>query len=459
MPFISTRGRAPAISLDEAVLSGLAPDGGLYAPASWPTLPETAFAPGLAYAERAALVTDAFAETPEARARWRAGVQAGRAAFPHPAAAPLVQIGDDVWLLELFHGPTRAFKDFAMQLAAAMFDDILEARGEHLLLVTATSGDTGAAAVRAFAGKQRVKLAVLHPEGRVSPVQRLQMTTTDAPNVLNLAVTGDFDDCQALVKRLLGDEHVRASVRLSSVNSINFARLLGQVPYYIAAGAALGGCDGRPIHFVTPTGNMGDVFAGWIARRLGAPIGALTAAVNRNDVLHRALSEGVYRRSHTTPTHSVAMDIQAPSNFERLVFEMSGRDGDLTRDLFETFAASGQVALPQNVLEPLRGSLQTASVDEAACLEAMRRVRAETGVAICPHTAVGVAAAEGAGGSPKVILATAHPAKFPDSVLEATGAPPPVPADIAALDGLPERVVRAAADYETVRDVVLGGFA
>ena len=324
MKYISTRGQAPTVDFAQAMLSGLAPDGGLYLPETWPAADPELARTGVPYASVARSVLTTFAGTSLPAGTLDAAVARLVDRFRHQAVTPLVQLDAGLWLLELFHGPTAAFKDLAMQLAASLMDAALAGTGDRLTLVTATSGDTGAAAVRAFAGADRIRLIVLHPEGRVSPVQRLQMTTVAADNVTNLAVRGDFDDCQRLVKGLLADESLRALGPLSSVNSINWARLAGQIPYYVTAGAALAGAAPR---FVVPTGNFGDAFAGWAARRMGANVGGLLAAVNSNDALARVLAEGVYSRRTTIETHSVSMDVQAPSNFERLVFEATDRDG------------------------------------------------------------------------------------------------------------------------------------
>lgn len=436
--YISTRGASPAVDFTGALLAGVAPDGGLYVPTAWPRLREPADLPdgpaAMAAAVLAPFVGDALPM--EAVARATARLAEG---FSHPEATPLVEIAPDLFVLELFHGPTAAFKDYAMQMVAVLAEAALAARGERLLLVTATSGDTGAAAVRAFAGVERVELVVLHPLGRVSPVQRLQMTTTGAANVLNLAVRGDFDDCQRLVKALLADEGLRAGRRLSSVNSINWARLAGQIPYYVGAARALG-ARAAGATYVVPTGNFGDAFAGWAARRMGLPMGGLTAATNRNDALVRALETGVYTRAQAQPTASVSMDVQAPSNFERLVFEASGRDAGLTRGLFEDFARDGRVTLPGDLLAALRREVSALSVSEAETAQEIARTHAESGRVICPHTAVALHAARRLDRSagPVVALSTAHPAKFPEAVEAALGFAPERPPQLEGLEGRTE---------------------
>lgn len=449
MKYISTRGEAPAVSFTEALLGGIAPDGGLYLPETWPKLAaaDIAAAAGRPYA---ALVREVLAPfvggtlpgTVIARAAARL-----EETFHHAATAPLVQLEPNLWVLELFHGPTSAFKDLAMQLMAGLADAALAGTGERLLLLTATSGDTGAAAVRAFAGADNIDLVVLHPLDRVSPVQRRQMTTVGADNVLNLAVRGDFDDCQTLVKGLLAEPSLREGRRVSSVNSINWARLAGQIPYYLAAASALG-APARSVRFVVPTGNFGDAFAGWAARAMGVPLD-LIAAVNRNDALARAINAGRYERTNARATASVSMDVQAPSNFERLVFEAGGRDAGLTRRLFERFARDGAVDLPTGLLEVLRAQLAVTSIDEQATRVEIATAWRRYGRTVCPHTAVALGAArrldprEG----PVVVLATAHPAKFPDVIADVLGFAPAEPPAFASLSGGPERLVPIPAEY------------
>lgn len=435
--YVSTRGASPDVDFADALLAGVAPDGGLYVPSFWPKLPEAALAAGDATAMATAVLAPFVGGSLPAGAVARATARLND--FLHPEATPLVEIAPGLFVLELFHGPTAAFKDYAMQMAAVLAEAALSVRDERLLLVTATSGDTGAAAVRAFAGVERVDLVVLHPLGRVSPVQRLQMTTSGADNVRNLAVRGDFDDCQRLVKGLLAHRELASSRRVSSVNSINWARLAGQIPYYVSAARALGDADGNAT-YVVPTGNFGDAFAGWAARRMGLPMGGLVAATNRNDALVRALDTGVYERTQATPTASVSMDVQAPSNFERLVFEASGRDSALTRGLFEDFARHGRVTLPGELLAALRREVSAVSVSETETAEEIARTHAGTGRVICPHTAVALHAARRLDRSkgPVVALSTAHPAKFPDAVEAALGFAPQRPPQLEGLEGRAE---------------------
>ena len=441
--YVSTRGDTTPTDFAEALLRGMAPDGGLYMPTAWPTLNPSAWAPGQTYAAIASAamapyVGDALPDGALERAL--AKLVAG---FDHPDVTPLVQIEDDLWLLELFHGPTAAFKDLAMQLAASLADEALAASGERLTLVTATSGDTGAAAVNAFANKSRIDLIVLHPLDRVSPVQRRQMTTVDADNVLNLAVHGDFDDCQRLVKGLLSEESLRERGRFSSVNSINWARLAGQIPYYVSAVAQLAARgETRPPVFVVPTGNFGDAFAGIAARKMGLPIAGFVAAVNQNDALARAINDGVYARKAAVETASVSMDVQAPSNFERLVYEASGRDAEATRAVFETFARERSVTLSPALLAALRAEVSAVSVDEAATRAEIAHAYSAYGRVVCPHTAVALhaARAQPRGTGPIIALSTAHAAKFGKDVAPVLGFDPDPPRVIRDLGDRPERL-------------------
>jgi threonine synthase len=448
LSYVSTRGRSPLTDFAGTVINGIAPDGGLFAPSAWPRLELDALTAGGAdYATVAERLLTPFVGEALPEGALAAAARRVQDRFLHPDVVPLVELEPGLHVLELFHGPTAAFKDLAMQLVAGMAESLLAASGERLLLLTATSGDTGAAAVNAFAGADRIDLVVLHPLGRVSPMQRLQMTTTGASNVLNLAVRGDFDDCQRLVKALLGVSALKATRRVSSVNSINWARLSGQAPYYAAAAAKLG----QAATYVVPTGNFGDAFAGWVARQCGLPIGDLVAATNRNDALVRALSTGVYERTQAAPTASVSMDVQAPSNFERLVFEATGRDADLTRGLFDDFAKAGRVTLPDDVLAALRREVSAVSVSEAETVAEMQRTWRENGRVICPHTAVALHAARRVERSgPVVALSTAHPAKFPDSVEAALGFAPERPPQLQGLEGRTERFETVDATLDAV---------
>jgi threonine synthase len=440
--YVSTRGSSPVADFAEALLRGMAPDGGLYMPAQWPKLTSAHWAAGLAYSDMALAAMQPFIGTALPEGALDRALHRLIAGFAPPEVTPLVQLEDGLWLLELFHGPTAAFKDLAMQLAAALSAEALQTSGERLTLVTATSGDTGAAAVAAFANQPRIRLVVLHPHERVSPVQRRQMTTIEADNVLNLAVRGDFDDCQRLVKALLADESLRTQGRFSSVNSINWARLAGQIPYYLSAVSQLAAVgETRAPVFVVPTGNFGDAFAGIAASRMGLPSRGFVAAVNANDALARAINEGVYARRAAVETASVSMDVQAPSNFERLVYEASGRDADLTRGVFADFARDGRVVLPDELLTALRREVSAVSVDEATTRAEIAHAHATWGQVVCPHTAVALSAARTIDrtAGPVVALATAHPAKFGKDVAPVVGFDPHPPEVIRALGDRAER--------------------
>ncbi len=436
--YISTRGDAAPTRFSDALLRGIAPDGGLYMPQAWPSLPADATRPGRGYAEIAKAAMAPFIGDALPAGALDHALERLTKGFDHPLVTPLVELEPGLFVLELFHGPTAAFKDLAMQLVAALSDEALAATGETLTLLTATSGDTGAAAVRAFAGAERIKLIVLHPLDRVSPVQRKQMTTIQADNVLNLAVRGDFDDCQRLVKGLLAEESLREQGRLSSVNSINWGRLAGQIPYYVSATAQLG----QAATFVVPTGNFGDAFAGIAARKMGLPAAGFVAAVNQNDALARAINDGVYARRPAVESGSVSMDVQAPSNFERLVYEASGRDAETTRAVFETFAREGSVTLPADLLVALRAEVSAVSVDEATTKAEIAHAHAAWGRVVCPHTAVALSAAHrlDRNGAPIVALSTAHPSKFGAFVSDVIGVEPEPAPVIRALSDRPERL-------------------
>ncbi|GLS79008.1 threonine synthase [Oharaeibacter diazotrophicus] len=429
---MSTRGVAPALSFSEVVLAGLARDGGLYVPERWPTLDAATIASfaGKSYADVAFRVIAPFVDGDIADADLKRMIDgAYGSAFRHPAVTPLVQIAPNHFLLELFHGPTLAFKDVAMQLLARLMDHVLGERGERATIVGATSGDTGGAAIEAFRGRDNTDIFILFPHGRVSDVQRRQMTTVADGNVHAVALEGTFDDCQAIVKALFNHHAFRDRVRLSGVNSINWGRIVAQVVYYFVAAVALG-APARTIDFVVPTGNFGDIFAGYVAKRMGLPIGRLVVATNVNDILVRTLETGRYEVTGVVPTISPSMDIQVSSNFERLLFEASGRDGAAVRGMMDRLAQSGSFALPEADLASIRAEFAAGRADEATTAATIARVLGEAGYLLDPHTATGVAVAEaaGIGDTPVVTLATAHPAKFPDAVAAASGVRPPLPA-------------------------------
>ncbi|MEO8812151.1 MAG: threonine synthase [Caulobacteraceae bacterium] len=456
--YISTRGGAPEVGFVDALLAGLAPDGGLYCPAAWPIVRPDAIAGfrGRPYGEVAASVLGRFAgEEIDAADLGRMCAEA-YGAFSHPAVTPLRQIAPGRFVLELFHGPTLAFKDVAMQILARLFEHVLAARGRRMTIVCATSGDTGGAAVEAFRGRANVRIVALFPEGRISEVQRRFMTTAGDDNVACVAVAGDFDDCQAILKDLFADRAFAHEVDLAAVNSIAFARVAAQCVYYFVAAAALG-APRRPVAFAVPTGNFGDAFAGYAAHRMGLPIESILVATNVNDIVARALATGRYERRPAAATMSPAMDIQVASNFERLWFECAGRAGAPTAAAFQAFAAAGAADIPRDVLVPMRAVFRGAAVSEAETSEAMAKTWRETGTLVDPHTAVAMAAGEreGAGGEPPmVILSTAHPAKFPEAVFAATGETPPVPPVVRAMAGMAERIDRLPATAGAVKAYV-----
>jgi threonine synthase len=461
MNYISTRGAAPPVSFLDAVLTGLAPDGGLYVPQSWPkfTDAEIAAFAGRPYAEVAAAVIGRFAEGEIDAADLAAICADAYASFSHAAVIPLKQLASGRFLLELFHGPSLAFKDVALQLLARLYDHALARQGRRLTIVCATSGDTGGAAVEAFRGRANVRIVAMFPEGRISEVQRRFMTTAAEDNVACIAVKGTFDDCQAMLKEMFRDAQFARAVDLSGVNSINFARIAAQSVYYFTAAAALG-APGRKIAFAVPTGNFGDAYAGYVAHRMGLPIERIIVAVNENDILSRALATGRYVRGQVTATSSPAMDIQSASNFERLYFETTERDPLETARAFEAFAVQGAIDVPQRSLATMRRLFVGAAVSEQDVARTILATLNETGELVDPHTAVGLAAAARTGPleatTPLVTLATAHPAKFPEAVLAATGAAPPRPHNVVDLARRPERFETIDADVAAAKAFVTG---
>ncbi|MFL5079781.1 MAG: threonine synthase, partial [Microvirga sp.] len=455
MLHVSTRGEAPAISFTDALLAGLARDGGLYVPERWPALSRDAIAAfaGSRYAEVAKAVMGALVDGEIAAPDLGRMIAAAYAPFRHPSVAPLVQIGDNLFVLELFHGPTLAFKDVAMRLLAQLMDHALKARGGRATIVGATSGDTGSAAVDAFTGLDQVDVFILFPHGRVSDVQRRQMTTVDAANVQAIAVDGTFDDCQALVKAMFNHAGFRDALQLSGVNSINWARIAAQTVYYFTAAVALGGPH-RPVSFSVPTGNFGDVLAGFVAKRMGLPIERLMVATNANDILDRALASGRYEIRGVTPTTSPSMDIQVSSNFERLLFEANDRDAAAVRGLMAGLSQSRSFAIAPEPLARIRRDFASTAVDEETVAQEMRRTYGEAGYLLDPHTAVGVHAGRALidddPRTPVIALSTAHPAKFPDAVWRATGVRPELPPHLAELMDRPERFARLANDQAAV---------
>ncbi|HXQ17218.1 MAG TPA: threonine synthase [Caulobacteraceae bacterium] len=459
MNYVSTRGAAPPVSFLDAVLTGLAPDGGLYVPETWPALSKAeiaAFA-GRPYAEVAAEVIGRFAEGEIAAADLAEMCADAYASFSHAAVAPLTQLAPGRFLLELFHGPSLAFKDVALQLLARLYDHALARQDRRLTIVCATSGDTGGAAVEAFRGRANARIVAMFPEGRISAVQRRFMTTAEDDNVACLAVKGTFDDCQSMLKAMFRDAQFARAVDLSGVNSINFARIAAQSVYYFTAAVALG-APHRQVAFAVPTGNFGDAYAGYVAHRMGLPIERIIVGVNSNDIICRALASGRYARGEVTPTASPAMDIQSASNFERLYFETTDRDPLETARAFEAFAVQGAIDVPPRSLAAMRSLFAGAAISEAETAKTILSTLNETGELVDPHTAVGLAAAAligpAARTTPLVTLATAHPAKFPETVKAATGMTPPQPHNVSGLAGRAERFDTIAADVEAAKAYV-----
>ncbi len=454
MQYISTRGQAAPVDFVTACMAGLAPDGGLYVPKHWPHLEPAR--PGETYIQLAARILGAFAGDSLPRHTIETMCKAAYHRFGHHSVAPLVQSGPNQYILELHHGPTLAFKDVAMQFIGELYEHVLGTRHQTLNIVCATSGDTGGAAASAFAGRKNIRLFILHPHGRVSPVQRQFMTTTGHPNIHNLAVMGDFDTCQSLVKAMFADTDFAACVHLSGVNSINWARIAAQSVYYAAAQAALG--PERPVRFIVPSGNMGDAFAAYVAARCGLLKGLdLVCAVNENRALEELMQDGVMRRTPAVETPSPAMDISIPSNFERLMFEAAGRAGERVANLYARYAQSGDVALPETVRGPLSCTgIRVQSVSNRHTLEEIQRVLRETGTLICPHTAVGTYTARGlpASEAVDVVLATAHAAKFPETVAQASGQTPLFPTRCEALDQKTEQYTEIAPDLARIQTYI-----
>ena len=458
MRYISTRGAAPALDFQAATLAGLASDGGLYVPEAWPLLSpaEIESLAGLSYAETAVRILQPFVAPTLAEADLRALCEAAYGRFSHAAVTPLAQLDHQHWLLELFHGPTLAFKDVALQMLGLLFERFLKGGDQHLTIVGATSGDTGSAAIEAVANRAHVDIFMLHPKGRVSEVQRRQMTTVLAPNVHNIAIEGDFDEAQALVKAMFGDPDFSRRFQLSAVNSINWARLAAQIVYYFYAAVRLG-APSRPVAFSVPTGNFGDVFAGYVAKKMGLPIARLIVATNVNDILHRALSSGDYSTGTVTPTATPSMDIQVSSNFERLLFDLHGRDGPALAAAMKGFEGDRRMRLTPERRALAAADFASARVDHDAMAGAMRWAHDAAGQLIDPHTAIGLAAARAAdlpAAVPIVTLATAHPAKFGDAVAAATGVRPEPPERIAGLMEKEERCAVLPATLAAIEDYV-----
>ena len=456
MDYISTRGSAPALDFMGATLAGLAADGGLYVPRHWPRFSEAEIAAmaGLPYAELAARVMQPFVGDSLSPERLRELCTEAYGRFAHTAVTPLVQLDQRQWVLELFHGPTLAFKDVALQLLGLLFEEFLGRSNDHITIVGATSGDTGSAAIDAVAGRAQIDIFMLHPAGRVSDVQRRQMTTVLAPNVHNIAIEGSsFDDAQAMVKRMFNDPAMTGRFAISAVNSINWARLMAQVVYYFAAALQLG-APHRKVAFSVPTGNFGDVFAGYVAAQMGLPIERLIVATNVNDIVGRAIASGDYSRRSVTPTAAPSMDIQVSSNFERLLFDANGRDGVGLAEQMRGFEVSGAMQLTNAQRTAISGLFTSSRADPSDMAQAMRWAYEKCGQVLDPHTAIALHAARAAEGLPQdvsvVTLATAHPAKFTDAVERATGVRVALPARVGDLFEREERFTHLPGDYAGV---------
>ena len=452
--FVSTRGQAPEASFAEVLLAGLAPDGGLYMPAEWPhfSAAEIASFSGKRYQDVSFEILSRFVGDSFTAAELREDIEAAYAGFEKPEIAPLSAMSGNRYLLELFHGPTFAFKDIALQILGRLFARALTRRGGEATIVAATSGDTGSAAIAALGGLPNITVFVMHPKGRVSEVQRRQMTTSGHANVHNIAVEGSFDDAQSIVKGLFAETDFAREVGLTAVNSINFVRIAAQSVYYFTATAALG----KPATFIVPTGNFGDIFAGEAAARMGLDIKRLVIATNANDIMARALNEGVYEAGAAHHTLSPSMDIQVASNFERALFEASGRDAAWTREAMERFARDKRLELPDAVLSSLRARYDARSSDDTDTLTTINAIATTSGRVIDPHTAVAVNALRKFGfrEEPMVVLSTAHPAKFADAVKHATGAEPPMPEGLQRVMDLPETLEILPADLSLIRHFI-----
>lgn len=445
MQYISTRGSAPALDFEGVTLAGLAADGGLYVPEHWPQLSRDKIASfaGKPYQHIACEVMKPFVTPTLDEAALRQLIDHAYERFVHQAVTPLVQLDHNLWILELFHGPTLAFKDVALQFLGHLYDELLERANQRVTLIGATSGDTGGAAIEAIRGRERADIFIMHPKGRTSEFQRRQMTCVEDANVHNIAVEGTFDDCQAILKAMFNDAQFRKQVSMSGVNSINWARVLPQVVYYFASAVALGAPE-RKVAFCVPTGNFGDVFAGYVAMQMGLPVEKLIVATNVNDILSRVLATGDHTAGEVHPTMSPSMDIQVSSNFERLLFDAYNRDGNAVLDLMEQFKDKRTFKVVPAALSVIQKHFKAYRVDEAETLAVMREIHAKAGYTLDPHTAVGVGAALQARAEldaavPMVVLATAHPAKFPDAVEKATGNRPAPPAHLADIYERKER--------------------
>ncbi|CEF42298.1 threonine synthase [Acetobacter tropicalis] len=457
MRYISTRGKAPALSFSDVLLAGLAEDGGLYLPETWPSfsLSEWQAMRGLPYPELAARVLAPFVGDDIDEATLRRLCAQAYAGFDHPAIVPLTQVEDGLFVQELFHGPTLAFKDMAMQVLGQLFEHVLTQRDSHVTIVGATSGDTGSAAIEACRGRKRLSVVILHPKGRTSEVQRRQMTTVLDANITNLAVEGTFDDCQDLVKACFADAPFRQDMHLSAVNSINWARIAAQVPYYVYAALNFGAPE-REVSFAVPTGNFGNILAAWTARKMGLPVRHLCVGSNRNDILTRFLNANDMTMKEVVPSLSPSMDIQVSSNFERLLFELLGRDAEACARIMTTFRTSGHMDVPAEAWNTARELFSGLALDDAGTETEIRTLHQRSNYLADPHSAIGIAAGRRfrEPGVPMVAMATAHPAKFPDAMVAATGIHPALPVHLEDLFSREERYRTVPATPDAVKDAV-----
>lgn len=455
MRYVSTRGQAPVLGFQDVLLAGLARDGGLYVPQEWPHFSQADIRAmrGLTYPELAERLLLPFLGGEIEADVFGKIVREAYAGFRHEATCPLVQTGSNLFVLELFHGPTLAFKDVAMQLIARLMDHVLAKRGQRAVIVGATSGDTGGAAIEAFAGRQRTDMFILFPEGKVSPVQQRQMTSSTAANVHALAIKGNFDDCQDLVKAMFNDHAFRDGIGLSGVNSINWARIMAQIVYYFSSALSLGAPD-RPVSFTVPTGNFGDIFAGYAARRMGLPIEKLVIATNDNDILVRTFETGRYEMAGVTATTSPSMDIQISSNFERLLFEAGGRNSAEVQAAMDSLKQSGAFTIGARALDAIRTGFSAGRSNMKETAATIASTLAKSGYLADPHTATALKVAAGFGSPdvPMVVLSTAHPAKFPDAVKAASGVYPALPAWLSDLMERQERFTTLSSDLKMVED-------
>ncbi len=455
MKYVSTRGQAPVLSFRDTMLAGLASDGGLYVPATWPqfTASEIAAMAGKSYADVAIEVMWPFVEGEIERSAFESIVRESYATFRHEAVCPLVQTGSNEFLLELFHGPTLAFKDVAMQLIGRLMDHVLAERDLRATIVGATSGDTGGAAIEAFAGRDRTDMFILFPTGRVSPVQQRQMTSSSASNVHALSIDGNFDDCQNHVKAMFNHVDFRNKVSLSGVNSINWARIMAQIVYYFTSAVSLG-APMRAVSFTVPTGNFGDIFAGYAAKSMGLPIDKLVIATNDNDILARTLESGIYAMTEVVKTTSPSMDIQISSNFERLLFKASGDNAEEVVNYMGALKQSGEFALKSETLAAIRSDFQAGRADVSEAAQTIRSAHEMSGYLLDPHTAIGVKVARrfAEGTTPMVVLGTAHPAKFPAAVKDASGTEPSLPDWLGDLMSREEKFVSLPSDLKMIED-------